>query len=237
MLTYIKSHKSAAGIAAFFLIMAASLYAVGQPIYGQPTEVIGVEDGLPVTIAGKVGAVAVPVSMAAPPAGTGDVNLKQVNGATVAVGSGVELTAQRVTIATDSTGVLSVDDNGSTLSVDGTVAVSSIPAITGAVTATVTGTVTALDPVCTAWETSQYAIPATGAQFAVGTLANRDWLRVTNSSASASSVFCGKTGLTTANGERLDVSEGRKFQTGTTQLYCLTTAPGTATLTTFECDQ
>ncbi len=34
------------------------------------------------------------------------------------VGSGTEATAQRVTIATDSTGVLSVDDNGSTLSVD-----------------------------------------------------------------------------------------------------------------------
>jgi hypothetical protein len=34
------------------------------------------------------------------------------------VGGGTEATAQRVTIASDSTGVLSVDDNGSTLSVD-----------------------------------------------------------------------------------------------------------------------
>lgn len=34
------------------------------------------------------------------------------------VGSGTEATAQRVTIATDSTGVLSVDDNGSSLTVD-----------------------------------------------------------------------------------------------------------------------
>lgn len=34
------------------------------------------------------------------------------------VGGGVEATAQRVTIANDSTGVLSVDDNGGTLSVD-----------------------------------------------------------------------------------------------------------------------
>lgn len=34
------------------------------------------------------------------------------------VGSGTEATAQRVTIATDSTGVLSVDDNGSTISID-----------------------------------------------------------------------------------------------------------------------
>lgn len=38
------------------------------------------------------------------------------------VGTGTEATAQRVTIATDSTGVLSVDDNGGALTVDGTVA-------------------------------------------------------------------------------------------------------------------
>lgn len=38
------------------------------------------------------------------------------------VGGGTEATAQRVTIASDSTGVLSVDDNGGSLTVDGTVA-------------------------------------------------------------------------------------------------------------------
>jgi hypothetical protein len=52
------------------------------------------------------------------------------------VGGGVEATAQRVTIASDSTGVLSVDDNGGNLSiddggnsitVDGTVATSNFP--------------------------------------------------------------------------------------------------------------
>ena len=37
------------------------------------------------------------------------------------VGSGTEATAMRVTIATDSTGVLSVDDNGGSLTVDGTI--------------------------------------------------------------------------------------------------------------------
>jgi hypothetical protein len=37
------------------------------------------------------------------------------------VGGGTEATAQRVTIANDSTGVLSVDDNGGSLTVDGTV--------------------------------------------------------------------------------------------------------------------
>jgi len=42
-----------------------------------------------------------------------------VDNATIAVvGSGTEATAQRVTIATDSTGVLSVDDNGSSITVD-----------------------------------------------------------------------------------------------------------------------
>jgi hypothetical protein len=38
------------------------------------------------------------------------------------VGGGTEATAQRVTIANDSTGVLSIDDNGGSLTVDGTVA-------------------------------------------------------------------------------------------------------------------
>lgn len=42
------------------------------------------------------------------------------------VGSGTEAAALRVTIATDSTGVLSVDDNGSSLTVDGTVTVSGV---------------------------------------------------------------------------------------------------------------
>lgn len=46
------------------------------------------------------------------------------NAALSVVGGGVEATALRVTIASDSTGVLSVDDNGGSLTVDGTVAVS-----------------------------------------------------------------------------------------------------------------
>lgn len=41
----------------------------------------------------------------------------------VPVGGGVEAAALRVTIASDSTGVLSIDDNGGSLTVDGTVAV------------------------------------------------------------------------------------------------------------------
>lgn len=45
-----------------------------------------------------------------------------VDNATISVvGGGTEATAQRVTIASDSTGVLSVDDNGGALTVDGTV--------------------------------------------------------------------------------------------------------------------
>lgn len=48
-----------------------------------------------------------------------------VDNATLSVvGGGVEATALRVTIASDSTGILSVDDNGGSLTVDGTVAIS-----------------------------------------------------------------------------------------------------------------
>lgn len=46
------------------------------------------------------------------------------------VGGGTEATALRVTLASDSTGVVSVDDNGGSLTVDGTVAVSGAVAVT-----------------------------------------------------------------------------------------------------------
>lgn len=42
------------------------------------------------------------------------------------VGTGTEAAAMRVTVATDSTGVLSVDDNGGALTVDGTVVVTGV---------------------------------------------------------------------------------------------------------------
>lgn len=51
-------------------------------------------------------------------------NITQFAGAAVPIGGGVEATAVRVTIASNSTGVLSVDDNGGSLTVDGTVAIS-----------------------------------------------------------------------------------------------------------------
>src|SRR3990170_4834747 len=55
----------------------------------------------------------------------GDNNIGNVDIVTVpaplsTTGGGTEAAAQRVTIATDSTGVLSVDDNGGSLTVDGT---------------------------------------------------------------------------------------------------------------------
>ncbi len=47
-------------------------------------------------------------------------NVTQLGGAAVPLGGGTEATALRVTIASDSTGVLSVDDNGGSLTVDAT---------------------------------------------------------------------------------------------------------------------
>ena len=65
-------------------------------------------------------------------------NITQMNGAAVPIGAGTEAAAVRVTLATDSTGVVSVDDNGAALTVDnaGTFAVqvsSALPAGTNAV--------------------------------------------------------------------------------------------------------
>lgn len=50
-------------------------------------------------------------------------NITQFAGAAVPIGAGTEAAAVRVTLATDSTGVVSIDDGGNTITVDGTVAV------------------------------------------------------------------------------------------------------------------
>lgn len=58
------------------------------------------------------------------PAGTnniGDVDVLTVPAPLSTTGGGTEATALRVTLASDSTGVVSVDDNGGSLTVDGTV--------------------------------------------------------------------------------------------------------------------
>jgi len=65
------------------------------------------------------------------------------------VGSGTEATAMRVTLASDSTGVVSVDDNGGALTVDGTVAVTqatgtNLHAVVDSGTITTVSTVTAV---------------------------------------------------------------------------------------------
>lgn len=63
---------------------------------------------------------------AALPAGTnniGDVDVLSVPAPLSTTGGGTEATALRVTIANNSTGVLSVDDNGGSITVDGTVTV------------------------------------------------------------------------------------------------------------------
>lgn len=69
------------------------------------------------------------VTLPALPAGTnniGDVDVATVPAPLSTTGGGTEATALRVTVASDSTGVVSVDDNGSSLTVDGTVAVTGV---------------------------------------------------------------------------------------------------------------
>jgi len=66
------------------------------------------------------------VTLPAIPAGSnniGDVDVLTVPAPLSTTGGGTEATALRVTVASDSTGVLSVDDNGGSLTVDGTVSV------------------------------------------------------------------------------------------------------------------
>lgn len=70
---------------------------------------------------------------AAIPAGTnniGDVDVLTVPAPLSTSGGGTEAAALRVTLASDSTGLVSVDDNGGSLTVDGTVGVSGTVAVT-----------------------------------------------------------------------------------------------------------
>lgn len=113
-------------------------------------------EALPVTLTSTTvtGTVAVTQSGTWDEVGINDSgNSITVDNATISVvGSGTEATAQRVTIATDSTGVLSVDDNGSSLTIDGTVTANlgatdnavldAIAASTAAIETAVEGTLT-----------------------------------------------------------------------------------------------
>lgn len=77
------------------------------------------------TLGGAISGTEVQVDVVgALPAGTnniGDVDVLTVPAPLSTTGGGTEATALRVTVANDSTGVLSVDDNGGSLTVDGTV--------------------------------------------------------------------------------------------------------------------
>lgn len=78
---------------------------------GASTAALQLADGHNVTVDNAAGAAAVNVQDGG--------NSLTVDNATISVvGGGVEATAQRVTIASDSTGVLSVDDNGGSLTID-----------------------------------------------------------------------------------------------------------------------
>lgn len=69
------------------------------------------------------------------------------------VGGGTEATALRVTVASDSTGVLSVDDNGSSLTVDGTVAATQSGTWTEANSAAIAASLSVVDD----WDESDRA--------------------------------------------------------------------------------
>lgn len=86
-----------------------------------------------VTVTGTVTA-----NLAAGTNNIGDVDVLTVPAPLSTTGGGTEAAALRVTVATDSTGVLSVDDNGSTLSVDdggGSLTVDGTVTVTGVATA------------------------------------------------------------------------------------------------------
>lgn len=112
--------------------------ALRVTIASDSTGLVSVDDnGGSLTVDGTVAVSSLP-ALVAGTANIGDVDVLTVPAPLNIVGGGVEAAALRVTIASDSTGVVSVDDNGGSLTIDGSVSVSNFPA-----TQTVAGTVTA----------------------------------------------------------------------------------------------
>lgn len=105
---------------------ATVITAAGALVGGDATNGLDVDvTRLPALPAGtnNIGDVDV-LTLPALPAGTnniGDVDVLTVPAPLSTTGGGTEATALRVTLASDSTGLVSVDDNGASLTVDGTV--------------------------------------------------------------------------------------------------------------------
>lgn len=135
-------------------------------------------------------------------------------------GGGVEANALRVTVASDSTGVLSVDDNGGSLTVDGTVAVTGVA--TDAKLDTIIGHVDGLESALTAANASLDAIEASAAimdnvVFGAGTEAAAQRVTIASDSTGVLSVD--------DNGSTLSVDDGGSSLT----VDYATTGSGTAT--------
>lgn len=108
------------------------------------------------------------LTLPALPAGNnniGDVDIASLPAPLTTVGGGTEATALRVTLANDSTGVLSIDDNGGSLTVDGPLTDAQMRAtpvpISGTVTASATEYIVRVDEASSTITYVGYAIPGT----------------------------------------------------------------------------
>lgn len=110
----------------------------------------------------------------------GDVDIVTVPAPLSTTGGGTEAAALRVTLANDSTGVVSVDDNGGSLTVDGTVAVTGVSTVAEQQTqtthlATIAGDTTAIETAVQLIDDAIFAedVPATAADKGIAVLAVR----------------------------------------------------------------
>jgi hypothetical protein len=128
----VKLALSADGSATAITADANGLEVQGAGVAGTATggvvTVQGVASMTPVQVADNGGSLTVDgtvtANLAAGTNNIGDVDVLSVPAPLSTTGGGTEATALRVTLASDSTGVVSIDDNGGSITVDGTVAVS-----------------------------------------------------------------------------------------------------------------
>ena len=258
MLT-IKNSLKAAGIAAFVLLLALPHDAGAQAVNGQPapsngTMIFGVT---PTNTSRRVNVDANGNVITTPLAGgLTDVNVTRIGGAapSATVSLPVRLTtgaafydgATETTAAAMSAKLpasVGAKTAAASLSVVApsdvplAVAVTSLPLPAGAATDATLAAL--LRGTCANVLYGQATINDASGATAIGVLANRDYIRITNNSTSTSPIFCGTSGVTASGagvGERLDVSAGFPYPVGTTVWACITAAAGAATVSWFACD-
>lgn len=181
------------------------------------TRIVGATDSnrLDVDSSGRLTA-----NLAAGTNNIGDVDVLTVPAPLSTTGGGTEATALRVTLANDSTGLVSVDDNGGSLTVDGTVSIS------GTVTTTETCNSACVAGAVSVGSVSSTALPASA-------LSSRKRLVIQNLDSSID-LYIGPSGVTSTTGMKISAGWAQALEAGASNVIHGIAASGTINVRVLE---